>query len=118
MATGPHVRQKTIQVDMTDVSTATTRYLISPYRGWVERIDVALHGAVTTAANAVTVSIDSVAQAGLAFTIPIAAAGTRGIGKVVNRANHGVIPGSAITIVSDGAGSGTAPATFFVTIRT
>ena len=79
MATGPHVRQKTIQVDMTDVSTATTRYLISPYRGWVERIDVALHGAVTTAANAVTVSIDS---------------------------------------VSDGAGSGTAPATFFVTIRT
>jgi hypothetical protein len=99
-----------------DMSTAGSSFSVAPCRGKVVKIGVVAHAAVTTAPNVLTAKI-----AGTAITIPTwtvthsgAAAGD--VVEVTPSAANLVADGNNIEFISDGAGSGTVPCTYYADI--
>lgn len=99
-----------------DMSTAGSSFAVFPCRGKIVTLGVVAHAAVTTAPNVLTAKI-----AGTAITIPTwtvthsgAAAGDV-VEVVPTGANNGVVQQN-IEFITDGAGSGTVPCTFYADI--
>jgi hypothetical protein len=99
-----------------DMSTAGSSFAVAPTRGKIVKLGVVAHAAVTTAPNVLTAKI-----AGTAITIPTwtvthtgAAAGD--VVEVVPSAANLVADGNNIEFISDGAGSGTVPCTYYADI--
>ncbi len=115
---GPQFAEETLTVDMTDSSSAQTVYIPVSCRGWISSHRAAIAGAIGTADNALTLSINGTAQSHLALTLAFtgSAAGST-FGVSTNRQTSYVKPGDVIAIASDGAGSNTVRTTIAVTIR-
>lgn len=100
-----------------DMSTAGSSFAVAPCRGKILKIGVVAHAAVTTAPNVLTAKI-----AGTAITIPTwtvthsgAAAGD--VVEVTPTGANLVTDGQNIEFISDGAGSGTVPCTYYADIQ-
>lgn len=100
-----------------DMSTAGSSFSTAPTRGRVVKLGVVAHAAVTTAPNVLTAKI-----AGTAITIPTwtvthsgAAAGD--VVEVTPSAANLVAEAQNIEFISDGAGSGTVPCTYYADIE-
>jgi len=100
-----------------DMSTAGSSFAVAPSRGKIVKLGVVAHTAVTTAPNVLTAKI-----AGTSITIPTwtvthsgAAAGD--VVEVTPTAANLVADGNNIEFITDGAGSGTVPCTFYADIE-
>lgn len=105
-----------------DMSTAGSSFAVSPVRGKIIKIGSVIHAAVTTAPNVLSAKIGVSGAAGTAITLPSwtqshtsSAAGV--ISEVVPTGANLVDQGNNIEFISDGAGSGTVPCTYYADIQ-
>lgn len=104
-----------------DISTAGSSFATFPCRGKIINIGCVIHAAVTTAPNVLSAKIGVSGAAGTAITLPTwtqshtaSAAGV--VAEVVPSAAFQGDTGNNIEFISDGAGSGTVPATYYADI--
>jgi hypothetical protein len=104
-----------------DMSTAGSSFTAAPVRGKIVLLGSVIHAAVTTAPNVLTAKIGVSGSAGTAITIPTwtqshtgSAAGV--VSEVVPSGANLVDQGNNIEFISDGAGSGTVPCTYYADI--
>lgn len=104
-----------------DISTAGSSFASMPARGKVVLLGCVIHAAVTTAPNVLTAKIGVSGAAGTSITIPTwtqshtsSAAGV--VQEVAPSAVNTADAGNNIEFISDGAGSGTVPATYYADI--
>lgn len=103
-----------------DMSTAGSSFSVAPCRGKVCKVGVVGHAAVTTAPNVLTAKIG-----GVAVTLPTwtatavaGAGGTAGdVVEVIPTGANDINESQNIEFISDGAGSGTVPCTYYADIR-
>lgn len=105
-----------------DIGTAGSTRFIARQSGFLRRVQVMLHGAITGSTENITVQIDN-ATAVAVGTIPAAASAEGTLltptGATVTGARELYLPvkaGSNIEVVNDGASTGTTPATISITL--
>ena len=106
-----------LQVNMVDVSTAGSVYVVAPDAGKIIKIYSALSGAIGTANAGITTKVDTVAVTGGAITIATASSASGDVDTAVPTANNNVSDGSIIEIITDGASTNTVPVEFTIVIR-
>lgn len=112
------LHKKHLTVTMDDISTAGSVYVVSPFRGWIERIDSVISGAITGADAAITVELNGTAQSHLAFTIANSGSGAGVVDTVSTTKDAGAVtPGTVIEMITDGASTNTVSATYTITVR-
>lgn len=112
----------TMSQTITDIGTAGSTRFVARQSGFLRRIQVMLHGAITGTTETVTVQIDN-ATAVAVGTIPAAASAEGTLltptGNTVTGSRELYLPvkaGSNVEVVNDGASTGTAAATISVTL--
>ncbi len=98
-----------------DIGTAGSTRFIARQAGYVRRIMVMLHGAITSADEVVTVSIDNAT----AVAVGTIANSGSAEGTLITK-EYGlelrVAAGSNIEVINNGASTGTTPATIQITV--
>ena len=102
-----------------DVCTAGSAFFIIPSTGKVEYIRMVCHADATTADTNFTVERDGTAVSGWTLVLDDADTTTSAAGEFYQFAGSAfsVVEGDIVEVVSDGAGSGTVPATFLLGLR-
>lgn len=99
-----------------DQSTAGSSFAVFPHYGKIVLIGVVNHAAVTTAPNVLTAKIATVAVTIPTWTVTHSGAAAGDIVEVVPTAANIGNAGQNIEFISDGAGSGTVPCTYYADI--
>lgn len=100
-----------------DMSTAGSSFAVFPCRGKVVKIGVVAHAAVTTAPNVLTAKIAGTSVTLPTWTVTHSGAAAGDVVEVVpSGANFGN-ESQNIEFISDGAGSGTVPCTYYADIQ-
>ncbi len=99
-----------------DMSTAGSSFSVFPVGGKVVRIGVVAHAAVTIAPNVLTAKIATVAITLPTWTVSHTGAAAGDVAEVVPTAANRGNAGQNIEFITDGAGSGTVPCTFYADI--
>lgn len=108
---------RTLTIEMNDVSAASSAFVVTPFRGTIVEIHGVLHGAITTANSAVTTEINGAAVTGGGMTVVQSGSGAGSVFSAYPTAANSVQPGDVIEIISNGGSSTTARMTFTVVIR-
>jgi len=106
-----------LTVKLSDVSTASSAYVVAPDAGKIIKIYSVLGGAIATANAAITTEINGVAVTGGAITIATASSAAGDVDSAEPTAANSVQEGDVIEIITDGASTNTVPAEFTVIIR-
>lgn len=101
---------------MADSSTAGSAFAVAPCRGKIVKMGSVIHAAVTTADTAITSKIAGTAITGGAWTIAFTGAAAGDVDTATPTAANDVVEDQNIEFISDGAGSGTVPTSFFADI--
>lgn len=101
---------------MADSSTAGSSFAVAPTRGKIIKVGSIIHAAVTTANTNISTKINGNAIAGGAFIIAFSGAAAGDVDTAIPSGANTVNEDDKIEFVSDGAGSGTVPTTFFADI--
>lgn len=99
-----------------DQSTAGSSFAAAPTRGKIILLGVCNHAAVTTAPNVFTAKISGTAITIPTWTITHSGAAPGDIMEVIPSGANNVTAGQNIEFITDGAGSGTVPCTFYADI--
>jgi hypothetical protein len=99
-----------------DMSTAGSSFSSFPIRGKIVRIGVVAHAAVTTAPNVLTAKIAGTAITLPTWTVTHSGAAAGDVVEVVPTAANIGAESNNIEFISDGAGSGTVPCTYYADI--
>lgn len=113
----PLLKQVRVECYMADVGTAGSAFTTSPIRGKIVKMGSVIHAAVTTADAAITSKIKGTAVTGGAWTIAFSGAAAGDVDTAVPTAANRVNEDDNIEFITDGASSGTAPATFWAIIE-
>lgn len=105
-----------LSVDMTDVSTASTSYLVSPVAGTVSKVWVIISAAITGANSIITSKIGSTAITDGAVTLAYSGSAAGSVFSATPSAANTVAAGSNINFATDGASSTTSRGTIVVEI--
>lgn len=109
----PTVRVHSYNADM---STAGSSFAVFPMRGKIVKMGVVAHTAVTTAPNVLTAKIAGTAVTLPTWTVTHSGAAAGDVVEVVPSAANVGSEGNNIEFITDGAGSGTVPCTFYADI--
>lgn len=101
---------------MADSSTAGSSFTVAPCRGKIVKMGSVIHAAVTTADTAITSKIAGTAVTGGSWTIAFTSAAAGDVDTAIPTGAFNVNEDDNIEFISDGAGSGTVPTTFFADI--
>lgn len=102
---------------LADVSTASSSFVVSPWRGKIVRAYSALHTAITDANAVWTMEINGTAVTGVSVTITQSGSAAGDIDTGTPTGANTVNEGDVIEFISDGASSTTAPVTFTAVIE-
>ena len=105
-----------LAIDMTDISTASTSYLVSPVAGTISKIQTIINGAIATADAVITGKIATTAITGGAVTIAYSGSAAGDVDSVTPSAANTVAVGSNINFTTNGASTNTIRATIVVEI--
>jgi len=100
-----------------DSSTAGSAFAVSPCRGKIIKMGSVTGAAVTTADTAITSKIAGTLVTGGAWTIAFTSAAAGDVDTAIPSGANSVNEDDNIEFISDGAGSGTVPTTYFADIR-
>jgi hypothetical protein len=100
-----------------DMSTAGSAFARAPFRGKVVKVGSVIHAAVTTADNGIITKINSTAITGGTYTHAASGSAAGEVRSATPTAANTVNEDDNIEFASDGAGSGTVPATYFAVVR-
>lgn len=103
----------TLQQNIADIGTAGATRFIARQAGFLRRVSVMLHGAITVATETITVSIDNGTPVAVG-TIVVAASAE---GTLLTKDFYlPVKAGSNVEVINDGASTGTTTASIQVTL--
>lgn len=113
------VSEAAVSAYMADLSTASSTFVVAPFRGRIVRAYSVIHAAISSADAVWTVEINGVAVTGISVTVANSgsAAGDVDVGLPTALAATYVNEGDVIEFVSDGASSTTCPTTFTAVIE-
>lgn len=103
-----------MSTQITDIGTAGAVRFVAKTAGYLRRIQVMLHGAITGSTENITVQIDN-AAAVVVGSIPVSGSG-EGVNMTPKDLFLFVKQGSNIEVINDGASTGVAAATIQVTL--
>lgn len=103
----------TLNGQIADIGTATTVVFVAPQAGYLRKVGCVLNGAITTADDVITVSVDGVA---LSPTITVTQSGSAAGDYDFANYFAPVKEGSRITIANSGASTGTAIEAYTLTL--
>lgn len=96
-----------IYATLTDVSTASSVYLVAPFNGTITAIYSVLQGAIATADSTVTTYIAGTAVTSSALTVAYSGSAAGDIDSATPSALNTFSEGQKITITTDGASTNT-----------
>ena len=102
---------------MADCSAPGSAFTTAPCRGRVVKMGSVIHAAVTTADNTVITKIEGALVTGGGWTIGFTGSTAGDVDTVVPASGNTVDEDDAIEFVTDGAGNGPVPTTFFADIQ-
>jgi hypothetical protein len=110
--------EDSVHAYMADLSTASSAFVVSPWRGKITRVYSVIYNAITGADAVWTVEINGTAVTGISVTVANSgsAAGDMDSDEPTG-SNHYVTEGDVIEFVSDGASSTTCPTMFTAVIE-
>ena len=105
----PPLTHRFVPVDIVDISTASSNWVVPGFRGRIKAIHSVINAAITSANAAITVEIGGTAVAGAALTIATAgsAAGDVDSAVVPVGATNSFTESQAIEVITDGGSSTT-----------
>jgi len=106
-----------LNVNMEDISTAKSVWVVSPIAGEIETIYSVISGAITSADCGITAEIEGTLVTDSAITITQSASAAGDVDSCTPSAAKTVTAGQAIEIISDGLSSTDIDAVFTVVIR-
>ncbi len=105
-----------ITVDMTDISTAGSVWVVAPYAGDITKIYSVINGAITDADATITAEIGGTLVTDSSITIANAGSAAGVVDSSTPSATRTVTAGQAIEIISDGGSTDVCRATFTIAI--
>lgn len=102
---------------LTDISTASSAYVVAPFAGTITKIYSVIDAAITGANATITPSIGGVSITGGAITIAQSGSAAGDVDSCTPSAANTVNAGQAIKIESDGASTNTCKAEFTIVIQ-
>lgn len=115
-AGGQNIKKQFLNVRLTDVSTASSCYVVSPVAGNITKIYSVINGTIATANSVITSSINGAAITGGSLTIAFSGSAAGDIDSATPTAANTVAAGDLITLTTDGASSNTVNAEFTIEI--
>lgn len=106
-----------LQADMTDVSAASSAWVVVPAAGYVTKLKTILHGTISGADAIVTAEINTVAITGVTLTIANAGSAAGDVDVDTATGANAVAENDKLELISDGASSTTARLTGVFTIE-
>ena len=106
-----------LTVELTDVSTASSAYIVVPIAGTITSIYTVLHGAIATADAGITTEVNGVAVTGGDLTIAFTSSAAGDIDITSPSANKTVAIGDLLEVITDGASTNTIRATVVFIIQ-
>ena len=106
-----------LNVDMTDVSSAVSVWVVSPYAAKIKTIYSVINGAITVGDAAITVEIGGTAVTGGAITIANSGSAAGTVDSATPTALNTVTAGQAIEIITDGGSTDASRATFTLVMQ-
>lgn len=106
-----------ITVELDDISTASSAWIVAPFSGEVERIYSVIDGAIAVANANISTYINGVAVTGGALTIAFAGSAAGVVDSATPVGNNNIVQGQAFEIRTDGGSTNTVKAQFTVLIR-
>ena len=114
--TAAELNQYVITVDMTDISTGASVWVVAPHAGTITAIYSVINGAIITADATITAEIATVAVTGSSITIAHSGSAAGTVDSSTPTAANVVTAGQAIEIITDGGSTNTVRATFSIVI--
>lgn len=112
------ITQAALSAYLADLSTASSAFVVSPYRGRIVKVYSVIANAITSADAVWTVEINGTAVTGISVTVANTSSAAGDVDSdEPTGSNHYVNPGDVIEFVSDGASSTTCPTTFVALIE-
>jgi hypothetical protein len=103
---------------MADLSTASSAFIVAPFRGKITRVYSVIYNAITSADAVWTVEINNTAVTGISVTVANSGSAAGDVDEgAPTGSNHFVNEGDRIEFVSDGASSTTCPTMFTAVIE-
>jgi hypothetical protein len=109
--------ESAITVTMADLSTASSVYVASPWRGRIDRYYSAIHSTLTTADAVVTMEINTVAVTGSTLTITQSGSAVGDVDVAIPTGANYVNEGDTIEIITNGGSDTTCITTFTIVIE-
>jgi hypothetical protein len=106
-----------ITVELTDISTPSSCYVVAPYAGTISKIYSVIDGAITGANATITPSIGGVSITSGGITIAQSGSAAGDVDSSTPSAANAVTAGQAIKIETDGASTNTVKAQFTIVIQ-
>lgn len=106
-----------LTVDMTDISSAGSVWVVSPYAATIEKLYSVISGAITIADAAITMEIAGVAVTGGALTIAFTGSAAGTVDSTTPTAANTVTAAQAIEIITDGGSTDVSRATFTLVMK-
>jgi len=113
---GNSVKTTFLTVKMSDVSTASSVFVVSPVAGTITKYSSIIDGAIATGDDTVTMEINTVLVTDSTITVTQAGSAAGDVDSASPTATNVVAIGDAIEIITDGASTNTVAATFTVEI--
>lgn len=103
---------------LADLSTASSAFVVSPWRGKITRVYSVIANAITGADSVWTVEVNGTAVTGLSVTVANSGSAAGDVDSAEpTGSDHFVNEGDVIEFVSSGASSTTCPTTFVAVIE-
>ena len=106
-----------LTVDMTDISAATSVWVVSPYAATIEKIYSVINGAITLGDATITAEIGGTLVTGSSIIIANVGSGAGIVDSSTPSAANTVTAGQAIEIITDGGSTDTCRATFTLVMQ-
>jgi hypothetical protein len=109
--------ETTVSAYMADLSTASSAWVVAPFRGKITRAYSVIYAAITVADAVWTMEINGTAVTGVSVTVTQSGSAAGDMDEGFPTAANTVNEGDRIEFVSDGASTTTCPTTFTAVIE-
>ena len=109
--------ESAVSAYLADLSTASSTFIPSPWRGRIARVYSMIHAAITSADAVWTMEINGNAVTGVSVTVANASSAPGDMDTAIPTGANYVNEGDAIEFISNGASSTTSPTTFVAVIE-
>ncbi len=115
-ATVEELNQYSITVDMTDISSSGSVWVVAPHAGDIAKIYSVINGAITVADATITAEIGGTLVTDSSITVAYSGSAAGTVDSATPSAANTVTAGQAIEIISDGGSTDACRATFTILI--